>query len=156
MELKALSLPDRSSFRFYADFDIQVHPEAVAELTKEQLGLLRAIAASPAVTRRVAQMAVETDLADLTGRHIGGLFKGPDNAEILDCVLAGLSGSERAYWDGLRDAPGDGLHNAIVPVFLVFEVSLHRAGLEERSAVGSPLGKGIGPLLEADELNVQK
>jgi hypothetical protein len=153
LELKTISLPDVNTFRFFADFDVQVQPEALAELTEQQLGLLRAIAVTPAVTRRIAQMAVQTDLADLRGRHIEGLFQGPDNTEILDCVLKGLSGSEYAYWDALRDGPGDTLHDAIVPVFLAFEVTLHRAGVEERSTVDDPLNKGIGPLLEADEID---
>lgn len=152
MELKTLSLPNPNTFRFFADFDVQVQLAAIAELTHQQLGLLRAIVGSPAVIRRIAQMAVETDLADIRGRHVEGLFQGPDNTEILDCVLECLTGSEYAYWNALRSGPGDTLHDAIVPVFLAFEVTLHRAGVKERSTVDVPLSKVIGPILDADEM----
>jgi hypothetical protein len=156
LELKTISLPNPNTFRFFADFDVQVRPAAIAELTQHQLRLLRAIAGSPAVTRRIAQMAVETDLADLRGRHVEGLFQGLDNTEILGCVLECLTGSEYAYWNALRNGPGDTLHDAIVPVFLAFEVTLHRAGVKERSTVDVPLSKDIGPILDSDEINSRR
>lgn len=149
MEIKISSLPDQKAFRFFADFDVTVSPAAARELSTFQRNLLQSIAASPAVTRRIAQMAIETDLADLSGRHISGLFEGPNNDAILDCVLACLSKEDREHWSALRDQAGDTLHEAIVPVFLAFEVTLHRAGLHELSPAARPLSKDIGPLIEA-------
>jgi len=39
-----------------------------------------------------------------------------------------------------------------VPVFLAFEVTLRRAGLEELSAVLDPIRKNVGPTLDARNL----
>lgn len=97
-------------------------------------------------------MALETELEDITGRQLSDLFEGPSSDEILECVLQCLSEDDKTYWEGLRDGPGDILHQEIVPVFLAFEVKLRRAGLEELSAVLDPIKKNVGPTLDARNL----
>lgn len=147
-----ISLPHQHqplSFRFFADFEIKINSAEIAGFTSQQRGLLDAIAASPPVMRQVARMALETDLADIRGRHLTNLFRGPDNEDILDCVLLCLSHRDKAYWTGLRGEPGDALHEAIVPVFLAFQVKLRRAGITEMSDVPTPIRKIVGPTLDA-------
>ncbi|SEB44486.1 hypothetical protein SAMN05443244_0555 [Terriglobus roseus] len=97
-------------------------------------------------------MSLETDLAGLTGRHLSGLFDGPDNEEILQCVLLCLPDVERIYWQELQNAPGDVLHDAITPVFLAFEARLRVAGIEERSTDVEPCKKTVGPILDVHDL----
>jgi hypothetical protein len=152
MEIALPRLPEPVAFRFFADFNIQIQSKGISEFTTQQKALLLAIAASPATLRRIARMALETDLADITGRQLSHLFEGPSNEEILECVLPGLPEIEKAYWKGLRDGPGDTLHNEIVPVFLAFEVTFRRAGLEELAADHEPMRKSIGPTLDAHNL----
>jgi hypothetical protein len=143
-----ISLPHKHeplSFRFFADFEIKVNSVETADFTSQQRGLLDAIAASPPMMRQVARMALETDLADIRGRHLTNLFRGPDNEDILDCVLPCLSDNDKAYWRGLLGEPGDALHEAIVPVFLAFEVKLRGAGITEMSDSPTPIRKTVGP-----------
>jgi hypothetical protein len=97
-------------------------------------------------------MALETELEDITGRQLSDLFEGPSTEEILECVLPCLSEGDKTYWESLRDGPGDTLHQETVPVFLAFEVTLRRAGLEELSAVLDPIRKNVGPTLDARNL----
>ena len=150
-----ISLPHQHepiSFRFFADFEIKINSAETAGFTSQQRVLLDAIAASPPMIRQVAKMALETDLADIRGRHLTNLFRGPDNEDILDCVLPCLSDLDKAYWQGLRSEPGDALHEAIVPVFLAFEVKLRRAGVTERSDAPTLITKNVRPTLDADAL----
>ena len=149
MEISLPRLPEPIEFRFFADFNIQMQPKKIVGFTTQQNILLQTIAASPATLRRIAHMAVETDLAGITGRHLSDLFEGPSNEEILECVLPCLSEADRTYWQGLRDGPGDTLHQGIIPVFLAFEVTLRRAGIEELSAAAEPIRKNVGPTLDA-------
>ena len=149
MEISAPCLPETIMLRFFVDFDIQIPPKATAEFTAQQSILLQAIARSPATLRRIARMALETDLAGITGRHLTDLFEGPHNEEILDCVLPCLSDTSKAYWEGLRNGPGDTLHEAIVPVFLAFDVKLRRAGITELSDGPELIRKNVGPTLDA-------
>jgi hypothetical protein len=136
MEIFLPRLPESIAFRFFADFDIQIQPKEMAGFTPQQITMLRAIAAFPATLRRIACMRLETDLEGVTGRHLSGLFEGPSDQKILECILPCLSQFDKTYWEGLRHGPGDSLHQEIVPVFLAFEVTLRRAGLEELSAAG--------------------
>jgi hypothetical protein len=152
MAISLPRLPDPIMFRFFADFNIQIQPREMAGFTTHQNILLQTIAASPETLRRIACMAVETDLAGITGRHLSDLFEGPSNEEILECVLPCLSEVDKAYWEGLRDGPGDTLHQEIVPVFLAFEVTLRRAGVEELSAALEPIRKTVAPTLDARNL----
>ena len=152
MEISLPRLPEPVTFRFLADFDIQIQPKEIAGFTAQQTIMLRAIASSPATLRRIACMRLETDLEGITGRHLSGLFEGPSNEEILECVLPCLSDADKTYWEGLRDGPGDTLHEEIIPVFLVFEVTLRRAGLEELSAALDPIRKNVGLTLDARNL----
>jgi hypothetical protein len=149
MEISLPCLPEPIMLRFFVDFDIQIRPKDTAEFTAQQRVLLRAIVASPVTLRRIARMALETDLADITGRHLTELFEGPHNEEILDCVLPCLSDTAKAYWEGLRNGPGDTLHEAIVPVFLAFDVKLRRAGITELSDGPELIRKSVGPTLDA-------
>ena len=117
MEISVPRLPEPIAFRFFADFNIQIRPEEIAGFTTQQRILLQAIAASPAILRQIARMALETDLAGLTGRLLSNLFEGPHNEEILECVLPCLFEADKAYWQRLRNGPGDSLHKELVPVF---------------------------------------
>jgi hypothetical protein len=147
-----ISLPHQHepiSFRFFADFEIKINSAETAGFTSQQRGLLDAIAASPPMMRQVCRMALETDLADIRGRHVTDLFQGPDNEDILDCVLPCLLNNDKAYWQSLRGEPGDALHEAIVPVFLAFEVKLRRAGITEMSDAPTPIRKVVGPTFDA-------
>ena len=77
-----ISLPHQHepiSFRFFADFEIKINSAEATGFTSQQRGLLDAIAASPPMMRQVARMALETDLADVRGRHLTNVFRGPDN-----------------------------------------------------------------------------
>ncbi|WP_263377452.1 hypothetical protein [Granulicella paludicola] len=152
MEISLTHLPQPVTFRFFADFDIQIQPKELSGFTKEQRTLLLAIIASPATLRRIARMAVETDLSDITGRQLSRVFEGASNEEILECVLPCLPDIEKTYWKSLRDRSGDTLHNEIVPIFLAFEVTFRRAGLEEISAESEPISKILGPTLDAQDL----
>ena len=150
-----ISLPhqyESISFRFFADFEIKINSAETAGFTSQQRGLLDAISASPPMMRLVAKMALETDLAEIRGRHLTDLFQGPNNEDILDCVLPCLSDVDKVYWRGLRSEPGDALHEAIVPVFLAFEVKLRRAGVTERSDAPTLITRNVGPTLDADAL----
>lgn len=149
MEISLSRFPEPIAFRFFADLNIQVQPKEIAGLTTRQTIMLRAIAASPATLRRIARLRLETDLEGITGRHLSGLFEGPSSEEILECVLPCLSEADKTYWEGLRDGPGDPFHQEIVPVFLAFEVTLRRAGLEELAAALDPIRKNVGPTLDA-------
>jgi hypothetical protein len=75
MEISLPCLPEPIMLRFFVDVDIQIQPKETAEFTAQQNILLQAIAGSPATLRRIARMALETDLA-------GGL---PDLLHQLDC-----------------------------------------------------------------------
>ena len=152
MEISLPRLPEPITFRFFADFNIQIRPKDTAGFTEQQNILLQAIAASPATLRRIARMALETDLAEITGGHLTDLFEGPQNEEILDCVLPCLSDTAKAYWEGLRNGPGDTLHEAIVPVYLAFDVKLRRAGITELSDAPELIRKNVGPTLDASVL----
>ena len=148
-----ISLPHQHepiSFRFFADFEIKINSAETAGFTSQQRGLLGAIVASLPMMRQVARMALETDMADIRGRHLTNLFRGPNNEDILDCVLPCLSDHDKAYWrGGLRGEPGDALHEAIVPVFLAFEVKLRRGGITEMSDAPTPIRKVVGPTFDA-------
>jgi hypothetical protein len=152
MEISLPRLPEPITFRFFADFNIQIQPKETSGFTTQQSILLQTIAASPATLRRIARMALETDLAGITGRHLSDLFDGPSNEEILECILPSLSEAHKTYWEGLKNGPGDTLHQEIVPVFLAFEVKLRRAGLEELSNALEPIRKIVGPTLDARNL----
>ena len=76
MEISLPRLPEPVTFRFLADFDIQIQPKEIAGFTERQTIMLRAIAASPATLRRIACMRLETDLEGITGSHLSGLFEG--------------------------------------------------------------------------------
>jgi len=152
MEISFHHLRESLAFRFFADFDIQIHSAEIAGFTSQQKSLLEAITASPTTMRQIARMALETDLSDITGRHLTNLFQGPGNEEILDCVLPCLADTARAYWEGLRGGPGDTLHEAIVPVFLAFDVKLRRAGITELSDAPKLIRKDVGPTLDASAL----
>jgi hypothetical protein len=149
MEISLSHQPEPISFRFFADFEIKINSAETTGFTSQQRGLLDAIAASSPMMRQVARMALETDLADIRGRHLTNLFQGPYNNDILDCILPCLSDNEKVYWGGLRAEPGDALHEAIVPVFLAFEVKLRRAGITEMSDAPTPIRKTVGPTLDA-------
>jgi len=152
MEISLPRLPEPITFRFFADFNIQIQPKETSAFTTQQNRLLQTIAASPATLRRIARIALETELEDITGRQLSDLFQGPSNEEILECILPCLSEDDKTYWEGLRDGPGDTLHQEIVPVFLAFEVTLRRAGLEELSAALDPIIINVGPTLDARNL----
>jgi hypothetical protein len=152
MEISMPHLHEPLAFRFFADFEIRVNFACIAGFTPQQESLLQAITASPSTMRQIARMALETDLADITGRQLANLFEGPGNDEILDCVLPCLSDLAKAYWEGLRNGPGDSLHEAIVPVFLAFDVKLRRAGITERSDGPELIRKSVGPTLDAEAL----
>jgi len=152
MEISLPRLPDPIAFRFFAEFDIQIRPREMAEFTTRQKILLQTIAGSPPTLRRIARMALETDLAGITGGQLSELFEGPSNDEILECVLPCLSDTDKAYWSGLRDGPDDPRHQEIVSVFLAFEVTLRRAGLEELSVEPELIRKNVGPTLDARNL----
>jgi hypothetical protein len=156
MEISLPSLPEPSAFRFFADFNIQIQPNEVVEFTTQQRTLLQTIAASPATLRQIARMRLETDLAGITGRHLTELFSGPAIEEILECVLTSLSEADKSYWEGLSDGPGDTLHEEIMPVFLAFDVTLRRAGVEELYAATEPVRKTVGPTLDAGDLRERK
>ena len=149
MEISLLHQHEPISFRFFADFEIKINSAERTGFTSQQRGLLDAIAASPPMMRQVARMALETDLADIRGRHLTNLFRGPDNEDILAYVLPCLSDFDKTYWRGLQSEPGDALHEAIVPVFLAFEVKLRRAGITEMSDAPTPIRKTVGPTLDA-------
>ena len=151
MTLSLPNPPEPLTFRFFADFSIQIQPIEIVGLTKKQVVLLQAIAASPPILRQIACMRLETDLAGVTGRHLSGLIDGPDTEGILDCVLPCLSDKERPYWERLRNGSGDSLHQEIMPVFLAFEVSLRVAGIEQRSAGDEDFRKTVGSILDADD-----
>ena len=142
-------LPEPIAFRFFADFHIQIQLKETRGFTTQQNILLQTIAASPATLRRIALMRLETDLAEITGEHLSDLFGGPSDEEILECVLPCLSDVDKSYWEGLRDGPGDTLHEQIVPVFLAFDATLRRAGIEELSATPEPIKEIVGPTLDA-------
>jgi len=129
MEITLPRLSEPIAFRFFADFHVQ--PRETAGFTAQQNLLLRGIVASPRILRRIARMRLETDLEGITGRHLGGLFDGPSVEDILACVLPCLPEGDQTYWEGLKDGPGDMLHQEIVPVLLAFEVTLQRAEIEE-------------------------
>ena len=152
MEISLLRLPEPVSFRFFADFSIQIRANEIAEFTVQQHSLLQAIVASPATLRRVSRMALETDLAGVTGRHLSDLFVGPNNEEILDLFLMCLPEKEVPYWKGLRDGPGDSLHQELMPVFLAFDVGMRRAGVEELNGVTEPWKKTVGPTIDVRDL----
>jgi hypothetical protein len=152
MEIFLPRLPKPIAFRFFADFNIQIRPKEIAGFTTQQMILLQAIAASPATLRRIARMTLETDLAGITGSHLSDLFDGPTDEEILECVLTCLSEADKSYWEGLRDGPGDTLHQELMPVFLAFEATLRRAGVEELYAETEPIRKTVGATLDARDL----
>ncbi|WP_263417844.1 hypothetical protein [Terriglobus albidus] len=153
MEISLPHFPDPIAFRFFADFDIQIQPKEMAEFTMRQKILLQAIASSPPTLRRIARMALETDLSGITGEHLSELFEGPSSEEILECVLPCLSDVDKAYWSGLGDGlDDDPRHDEIVSVFLTFKVTLRRAGLEELSAGPELIKKNVGPTLDARNL----
>jgi hypothetical protein len=152
MEILMQRLPEPITFRFFADFKVQIKSNEISGFTTRQKILLQTIAASPSTLRRIACMALETDLEGITGRHLSDLFEGPSDEEMLECVLPYLSKADKTYWEGLRDAPGDALHQEIMQVFLAFEVTLRRAGLEEASAAPEPIRKNVGPTLDARSL----
>jgi hypothetical protein len=152
MEISLPQLPDLVPIRFFADFDIRIRQSDITGFSTQQLLLLQAIAASRPTLHRIAGMAVETDLVGVTGGHLGDLFTGPSNEEILECFLACLSERDRSYWEKLRDGPGDSLHQELMPVFLAFGVTLRRAGLEELSPTGESTRKIVGPTLDANNL----
>ena len=152
MEISLPRLPEPIMFGFFADFNIQIQPKEISGFTVQQNILLQTIATSPAILRRIARMALETELEEITGRHFSDLFEGPSDEEILKCVLPCLSEVDKTYWESLRDGPGDTLHQEIVPVFLAFEVTLRRAGLDELSAAVEPIRKNVGPTLDARNL----
>jgi hypothetical protein len=52
MEISLPRLPEPITFRFFADFNIQIQPKEIAGFTTQQNILLRTIAASPATLRR--------------------------------------------------------------------------------------------------------
>ncbi len=152
MEISLPRLPEPIAFRFFADFNIKVRPKETAGFTTEQSALLRTIATSPATLRRIARMRLETDLSGIMGCHLSDLFSGPAIEDILECVLPFLSEAERSYWEELRDGLDDTLHNELMPVFLAFEATLRRAGIEELQAEREPLRKSVGPTLDARDL----
>jgi hypothetical protein len=152
MEISLPRLPEPIAFRFFADFNIQIQPKGIAGFTTQQNVLLQTIAASPATQRRIARMTLETDLAGISGRHLSDLFDGPSIEEVLECVLPCLSEADKSYWEGLKDGPGDTLHHEIMPVFLAFEATLRRAGVEELYAKTEPIRKAVGPTLDARDL----
>jgi hypothetical protein len=156
MEISFPRLPDPIAFRFFADFTVKIQPKETAGFTTQQSALLRTIATSPPTLRRIARMRLETDLSGITGCHMTDLFSGPAMEEILECILPFLSEAERLYWEELRDGPGDTLHNELMPVFLAFEATLRRAGIEELQAEREPLRKSVGPTLDARDLAESK
>jgi hypothetical protein len=149
MEISLQQLPGLASIRFFADFDLHIRKGDIAKLSTQQQLLFQAICASPATLHRVACMALEADFAGASGRHLSDLFSGPSNEELLDCFLASHSESDKTYWEELRDAPEDGLHQELMPVFLAFGLTLRRAGLEDLSTSGESARKIVGPTLNA-------
>jgi hypothetical protein len=148
MEICLPRLPEPIAFRFSAYFNIQIQPEKTSGFTTEQNIPLQTIAGSPITMRRIARMALETELEGITVGHFSDLFEGPSDDQILECVLPCLSPADTTYWERLRDRPGDTLHQEIATVFLAFEVILRRAGLEELSAAVEPIRKTVGIRLE--------
>ena len=108
-------------------FNIQIRPEKVAGLTTQQLSLLRATASSPTTLRRMARMALETDLAEISGVHLSDVFTGATNAELVGCLLACLPEEDKPFWEDLNEALGDEFVEALMPVFLAFDVTIRRA-----------------------------
>jgi hypothetical protein len=146
------NLPEPIAVRFYADFHIHIQAKELAQLTIRQRELLQAIIASPGTLRQVSRMSLETDLAGISGQHLSGLFDGPNTEEILECVLPCLSDEARSHWERLRDAPNDTLHEALMPVFLIFDATLRVARIEQRSPDVEPVRKAVGPILDAKDL----
>lgn len=150
-----ITLPDtqeRLALRLAVDFDVRANLAEAAEFSKLQQGLMKAILASPYTLRQVGRLALETELARASGNVFEGLFDGPRNEEILECILPCLPESAKAHWRRLRDEPGDALHDNLVPVFLAFEVKLRRAGIRELSDTSEPLiRKNAVPILDAQQ-----
>lgn len=131
MEITSPRLFASVAFRFSADFDVYLRQSQMPGLSTQQIILLESIVTSPPTLHRIARMALETDLADVSGRQLGDLFQGPSNDDILECVLACLSEADKIYWEKLKGSPGDALHYELTPVFLAFEVRLRRTDLAE-------------------------
>ena len=126
MELSSDVLPAPVKLRLYADFEVNVNLKATAGFSCEQSTLLAAILASPNTLREVARMAVEIDLASISGSQLMDKYTGPSNEELLDCVLPSLPDSERPYWQELRRGSDDIYPAELLPVFFVLET---RSGL---------------------------
>lgn len=130
MELSSDVLPAPIKVRLRADFEVSVNLKATVGFSYEQSALLAAILASPETMRQVARMAVETDLAAITGSDLMDKYTGPSNEHLFDCILACISASERPYWEQLRRGPDDVYPAELLPVFFVFETSLKRTKIE--------------------------
>jgi len=149
MELSPVPFPDPTSFRFFADFFVQVRPDAFATLTIEQRILLHTVAASPAALRRITRMAVEMDLEAITGSHLSDLFEGPTNKELLACIWSCLPEGEATYWHGLKAQSEEALVAEVITVFMAFEVTLRRAAIDDFPPTGEPIRKAVGQTLDA-------
>jgi hypothetical protein len=130
MELSSDVLPAPVRLRLSADFEVKVNLKATAGFSCEQSTLLAAILPSSETLREVARMAVEIDLASISGSHLMGKYTGPSNEELLDCVLPCLPDSERPYWVELRSGSDDIYPVELLPVFFTFETSLQGTGIE--------------------------
>ena len=134
MELSPQLLPAPINLRFYGDYQVRINLKSVAGFSQEQLRLLHSILGSPAAIHELARLALETDLASLTGAQLTDRYDGPSDVELLNCVLKCLPEADRPYWQTLMDGPGDTLHNEIMPVFFTFEAVLKRTGIDELSS----------------------
>ncbi len=135
MELSSDVVPAPVKLRFYADFEVSVNLKVTASFSFEQSTLLAAILASPETLREVARMAVEIDLASISGSRLTGKYTGPTNEELYDCVLPCLPDSERPYWVELRSGSDDVYPAELLPVFFAFEASLKGTAIETGARV---------------------
>ncbi len=149
MELSLPTFTQPVTIRLFADFEVQIKPSRLADLTIQQINLLQAISAWPSALRRIARMSVETDLAGIVGSQLDNLFQGPSNEDLFDLCL---SDADRGYWETLKAGPGDTLHNQMTPVFLAFNVIFRRAGVEEPCANSESNRTTVGPALDAQSL----
>jgi len=142
-------LPETVEFRFFVDFVIKIQPKELGSFTEEQTTMLKAIVTSPATLRKIACMRLETDISGITNTHLSDLFVGPSDEEILETILPCLSSADRTYWQGLSEGPGDSLLQEIMPVFLAFEATVRRAGIEELHTEVKTIRKIVGSTVDS-------